>query len=92
MNVWHPWQLKNQNPGGRFGAASQTALPIQSIWPNFLVNGPNWQCCLAGNSKMGPRILIFSIAMGANYSFYMKSIATFAPAFFGYNNSVLARV
>ena len=30
--------------------------------------------------------------MGADYSFYVKSIATFAPAFFGYNNSVLARV
>ena len=41
---------------------------------------------------MDPRILIFSIAMGADYSFYVKSIATHAPAFLGYNNSVLARV
>ena len=40
---------------------------------------------------MAPRILIFSIAMGAD-SFYMKSIATYAPAFLMYNNSVLARV
>ena len=30
--------------------------------------------------------------MGADYSFYVKSIATYAPAFLGYNNSVLARV
>ena len=30
--------------------------------------------------------------MGADYSFYVKSIATYAPAFFVYNNSVLARV
>ena len=36
--------------------------------------------------------MIFSIAMGADYSFYVKSIATYAPAFFGYNDSVLARV
>ena len=36
--------------------------------------------------------MIFSIAMGADYSFYVKSIATYAPAFFGHNNSVLARV
>ena len=36
--------------------------------------------------------MIFSIAMGADYSFYVKSIATYAPAFLGYNNSVLARV
>ena len=41
---------------------------------------------------MAPRILIFSIAMGADYSFYVKSIATYASAFLAYNNSVLARV
>jgi len=50
--------------GGRFGATRQ--------------NGPNWQCCLAGSFKKAPRILIFSIALGAEYSFYMKSIATYA--------------
>ena len=36
--------------------------------------------------------MIFSIAMGANYSFYVKSIAICAPAFFGYIISVLASV
>ena len=41
--------------------------------PIFLVNGPNWQCYLAGSSKF------FSIALGAKYSFYVKSIATYAP-------------
>ena len=30
--------------------------------------------------------------MGADYLFYVKSIANYAPAFFVYNNSVLARV
>ena len=44
----------------------------------------------AGSSKTAPRILIFSIAMGADYSFYVKSIATFALTFFGYIISVLA--
>jgi hypothetical protein len=44
-----------------------------------LVNGPNWQCCLAGSSKKAPRILIFSIVLGAEYSFNVKSIATYAP-------------
>ena len=29
-------------------------------------NGLNWQCCLAGSSQTAPRILIFSIAMGAD--------------------------
>ena len=58
----------------------------------FEVNGLDWQCCLAGSSKTAPRILIFSTAMGAKPSFYLKFIATYAPAFFGYNNPVLARV
>jgi hypothetical protein len=32
-----------------------------------------------GSSKMAPRILIFLIVLGAEYSFYVKSIATYAP-------------
>ena len=48
--------------------------------------------CLTGSSKTAPRILIFSIAMGADYSFYVKSIATWARTFFGYIISVLASV
>ena len=57
-------------------------------WPNW----PNWRCCLAGSAKTAPTILIISVVLGAEYSFYMKSIATYAPQFFGYNNSVLAIV
>ena len=83
---------KNKNPRGSFGATCQTALPIQSIWPIFAVNRLNWQCCLAGSSKTAPRILIFSTAIGAKPSFYMKFIVIYAPAFFGYNNPVLATV
>ena len=41
---------------------------------------------------MTPRILIYSIAMGAHYSFYVKSIATFALTFFGFIISVLPSV
>ena len=61
---------------------AKTALPILTIWPNFEVNGLDWQSCFAGSSKTAPRILIFSIAMGANYTFYMKTIETHARAFF----------
>ena len=58
-----------------------------------MVNGLDWQCCLAGSSKTAPGILIFfSIAMGANYLFYLKSIATYAPTFLGYYNSFLVIV
>ena len=52
----------------------------------------DWQCCLADSSKMAPRILIFSIAMDANNSFYVKFIATYAPTYFGCIISVLAMV
>ena len=41
---------------------------------------------------MAPRILIFSIAMDADKSFYVKIIATEAPTFFEYIISVLAMV
>ena len=60
--------------------------------PSFEVNGLDWHCCLAGSSKRAPRILIFSIAVGAEYLSYVKSIATFAPTFYGYIISVLASV
>ena len=41
---------------------------------------------------MATRIFVFSIVLGAEYSFYVKTIATYAPTFFGYNNSILAIV
>jgi hypothetical protein len=34
---------------------------------------------LFSSSKTTPRILIFSIVLGAEYSFYVKFIATYAP-------------
>ena len=52
--------------------------------PYFEVNGLDWQCYLAGGSKTATRILIFSIAIGADYSFYVKSIATCDPTFLVY--------
>ena len=50
--------------------------------PIFEVNGLDWQCYSAGSSKTAARILIFSIAIGADYSFYVKHIATYAPHIF----------
>ena len=54
------------------------------------MNGLDWQCYLAGSSKTAPRILIFSIAMGADYSFEVKNIKIWLPAFFKHNNSSVA--
>jgi hypothetical protein len=44
----------------------------------------NWQCCLAGSSKMA--------AMDADYSFYVKTIETYARAFKALNVSAIGRV
>ena len=60
-------------------------LPIWPIWPNFEVNGLDWQCCLAGSSKTAPRIFIFSIVLGAENLSYVKSIETHARAFLPLN-------
>ena len=93
MNIWHTWQLKkNQNSGGCFGAASKTALPIQPIHRKNGPNGMNWQCCLAGSCKMAPTISVFSIAMGADYSFELLSIVHSVPQFFMHNKSTLGGV
>ena len=56
-------------------------------------NGLNWQCFLAGSSKMFPRILIFfSMTMGADYSIELIAIETYAPQFIGHNKIFLGSV
>ena len=76
---------KNPNPGGHFEATSLTALPIQPIYQENGPNGLNWQCCLAGSSKTAPRILIFSMTMGADYLFEVNFIDIYAPQLIGHN-------
>ena len=60
--------------------------------PIFELNGLDWQCYLAGSCKTAPRILIFSIAIGAEYSCEVKNSEIFAQAFFKHKNSFLAIV
>ena len=70
-------------------------MELPAKQPIYLKIGPNWpnrRYCLAGSSKTAPGILIFSIALGADNSFYVKSIATYAPTFFGYIILDLAKV
>ena len=88
---------KNQNSGSRFGATCKTALPIQPIYRKNGPNGLNWQCCFAGSSKRPPGFWFFSIATGADYSFDLISIETYAqaclcPQFFGHKNLSLGDV
>ena len=92
MNNRHPCPLKKSKSWGPFWSyqLNSTANPAHlpknwAIWAELAV-------LLAGSSKMAPRILIFSIAVVADYLFYVKSIATYAPTFFGYNHSIIAIV
>ena len=57
-------------------------MQILPILHDCLEIGPNWLCCLAGSFQRAPRIVIFSIAMGSDYSFYVKTIETHPRAFF----------
>ena len=92
MNYRHPWELKKSKSWEQFWSyqLNSTANPAHS--PQNWAKLAKSECCLAGSSKTAPRILIFSIAMGAKYLSYVKSIATFALTFFGYLISVLASV
>ena len=54
--------------------------------------GPFLRCCLAGSSKTAPRILIFSIALGVDYSIELIFIETYAPQFIGHNKIFLGSV
>ena len=96
INNPHPLQLKKSKSWEPFGSyqLNSTANPghLPQNRPNFEVNRLDWQCCLAGSSKRAPRIFIFSIFLGAEYSSYVKFIATRAPTFFGYIILVLASV
>ena len=65
---------------------------FSSFGPIFEVNGLDWQCYIAGSSKTAPRILIFSTAIGADYSYEVKNSEVYAPAFFKHNNSFIATV
>ena len=58
---------------------TEITVPIAKI-----LSGKNTRC-LAGSSKMAPRIFIFSIVVGAEYLPYVKSIQTHACAFLPLN-------
>ena len=81
----HPLQLKKSKSWEPFGSyqlnsiANPAHLPQNR--PNFEVNGLYWQCWLAGSFQRAPRIFIFSIVLGAECLFYLKSIETHARAF-----------
>ena len=85
INIRHAMQLKKSKSWEPFRSYQLNSIANPADLPHnsakFEVNGLDWQCCLAGSSKRAPRILIFSIAMDADYSFYVKTIETHAREF-----------
>jgi hypothetical protein len=63
--------LKKSKSWGPFWSyvTAKQHCQFSSFGPIFEVNGLDWQQYLAGSSKVAPRILIFSIAMGVKPSF-----------------------
>ena len=53
--------------------AAKQHCQFSPLGPLYEVNGLDWQCYLAGSSKKAPRILIFSVAIGADYSYAMRN-------------------
>ena len=72
MNYRHPLQLKKSKFWELFWSYQLNSTVNLANLPQIGPNWPNWQYFLAGNSKTAPRILIFSIAMDADNSFYVK--------------------
>ena len=72
MNIRHPGQLKKLKFWGPFWSYQLNSTANSAQFAQFL---GKW----AKLAVLAPRILIFPTAMGAEYSFYVKSIATYAP-------------
>ena len=75
LNCYIKWIFGTQNNWKIMGAILELPAKQHCQLSPFTKNGQNglnWQCCLAGSSKMAPSILICWAAMGAKPSFYMK--------------------
>ena len=89
MKVRHPGQLKKWKFWEPFWTYRLNSTANTAHLPQ------NWAklACFAGSSKTAPRIFIFSIVLGSEYSSYVKSIATYVcPPKSWYNNSFLGGV
>ena len=64
---------KIKNPGAVLELPAKQHYQFSPFGPIFEVNRQDWKCYLAGSSKTAPGILIFLIAIGANYPYEVKN-------------------
>ena len=67
-------------------------VPIQPIYRKNWAKWAELAVLFSWQLLNGPRIFIFSIAMGADYSFENISIENYAPQFIGNNKLILGCV
>ena len=90
MSNRHIWQLKKSKFWGPFWSYQLNSTANPAHLPQKL--GQMGWIGSAVSSKTAPRILIFSIAICADYSYEVKYSEIWAPAFFNHNNSCIATV
>ena len=91
IKFWHPWQLKKSKSWGPFWSYQLNSTDNPSHLPRKWAKWAKLSMLFSWQLQNAPRILIFSIAMGADYSFEVKNIEIWVPAFFQHNNSSVAR-
>jgi hypothetical protein len=79
MKVWHPWQLKKSKSRGPFWSYQLNRTANSAHFALFCGEWAKLAVFLGDGSKTANKIFFFSIVLGAKYSFYLKSIATYAP-------------
>ena len=77
----HPLQLKKSKSWEPFGSYQLNSTANPAHLPQNLAKLAKSAVLFSRQLQTAPRILIFSIAMGADHSFYVKSIETHARAF-----------
>ena len=82
MKVWHPWQLKKSKSWGPFWSYQLNSTANSAHFAQFLGEWAKLAVLISCLLQNGPRILIFSIVLGAKCLSYLKSIETHPRAFF----------
>ena len=92
MNNRQPWQLKKSKSWGLFWSyqLDSSANPVHL--PQNWAKWAELAVLFRGSSKTAPKILIFLIAIGANYPLNLISIETYATQFIGLNKFFLGSV
>ena len=92
MNNRQPWQLKRLKSWGQFWSYQLNSTANSAHLAHFGGKQAELAVLFSWQLVTAPKILIFSIAMGADYSIELISIETYAPQLIEYNKICLGSV